>query len=269
MAEEPQQLEVIELLGAPVSFFTRTSLVQYFERCVDRAEPMLVMHRNLHGAYLQRRQPEYSEHLRAADMVYADGMPFVWLARSCGVDVGSQDRTTYLDWEDGFFQTATTRGWRVFFVGGTPDALAQGLASLRAQYPDVPVDGVDGYFDQTPGGEANRAVIAAANAFDATVVFVGMGMPIQERWAAATRSQLQAPLVITFGAGLDYRSGVAKVPPRWLGDLGLEWLGRLAADPGRLWKRYLYEPLFVLGPALADLRRHRGRGSLNGSSQAG
>jgi N-acetylglucosaminyldiphosphoundecaprenol N-acetyl-beta-D-mannosaminyltransferase len=52
--------------------------------------------------------------------------------------------------------------------------------------------------------------------------------------------------VVACGALMDYVAGVVPTPPRWLGPAGLEWAFRLAAEPRRLWRRYLVEPWTVL-----------------------
>jgi N-acetylglucosaminyldiphosphoundecaprenol N-acetyl-beta-D-mannosaminyltransferase len=75
---------------------------------------------------------------------------------------------------------------------------------------------------------------------------VGMGMPRQEHWIVDNFELLGPVVVLPCGAAIDYVAGEIPTPPRWAGRCGLEWLYRLAAEPGRLWKRYLIEPWFVL-----------------------
>jgi UDP-N-acetyl-D-mannosaminuronic acid transferase (WecB/TagA/CpsF family) len=53
--------------------------------------------------------------------------------------------------------------------------------------------------------------------------------------------------ILAAGAVMDYLVGVQPTPPRWMGRLGLEWLFRLAGNPRRFWRRYLIEPLTLLG----------------------
>lgn len=55
-----------------------------------------------------------------------------------------------------------------------------------------------------------------------------------------------APVMFMVGACLEFISGHAVTPPRSLGPLGLEWLYRLATNPGRFAFRYLVEPWRVL-----------------------
>ena len=85
------------------------------------------------------------------------------------------------------------------------------------------------------------------NAAHPHILLVGMGTPIQERWIAAHRHELDVPVVWAVGALFDFVAGVQPRGPRWMLDNGLEWLYRLRSDPRRLWQRYVVgNPLFIL-----------------------
>lgn len=54
------------------------------------------------------------------------------------------------------------------------------------------------------------------------------------------------PVVIGVGAAFKFLSGEVKRSPRWIGDLGLEWLWRFFQEPGKLWRRvFLDIPVFI------------------------
>jgi len=38
---------------------------------------------------------------------------------------------------------------------------------------------------------------------------------------------------------VDHAAGIVHRPPRWVSNIGLEWLVRLLREPRRLWRRYL------------------------------
>jgi N-acetylglucosaminyldiphosphoundecaprenol N-acetyl-beta-D-mannosaminyltransferase len=60
------------------------------------------------------------------------------------------------------------------------------------------------------------------------------------------------------GAAFDFIAGVKKQAPRWMMRVGLEWFFRLAAEPRRLWKRYMkHNPRFLFLFALQLLGRKR------------
>jgi N-acetylglucosaminyldiphosphoundecaprenol N-acetyl-beta-D-mannosaminyltransferase len=78
-------------------------------------------------------------------------------------------------------------------------------------------------------------------------------MPRQEHWILDNLEQIQTNTILTSGACIDYVAGAVPTPPRWMGKLGLEWLYRLFSEPGRLWKRYLLEPWFVVRLLLQEI----------------
>lgn len=63
---------------------------------------------------------------------------------------------------------------------------------------------------------------------------------------------LRAPVMFMAGACLEFISGHAVTPPRWLGPLGLEWAHRFVSDPRRFAFRYLVEPWRVLFEVLKN-----------------
>ncbi|MDP9889822.1 exopolysaccharide biosynthesis WecB/TagA/CpsF family protein [Pseudarthrobacter enclensis] len=70
------------------------------------------------------------------------------------------------------------------------------------------------------------------------IVWVGLGTPKQdfEAQRLATAGNFFA---VAVGAAFDFSAGTKKEAPRWITALGFEWLFRLAAEPKRLWRRYL------------------------------
>ena len=94
-----------------------------------------------------------------------------------------------------------------------------------------------------------QEIITRINQTDATVLVVGVGAPKQEKWIAKYRHQLpKIKVFLAVGASIDFEAGNIKRSPKIVGDIGLEWLYRLACEPNRLWKRYLVDslPLFWL-----------------------
>ena len=74
-----------------------------------------------------------------------------------------------------------------------------------------------------------------------------MGTPLQEKWLAAHRHQINAPVCWAVGALFDYVAGEEAPVPDWLDRINLEWLWRLLVNPLDKWKRYLIgNPIFLL-----------------------
>lgn len=124
---------------------------------------------------------------------------------------------------------------------------------LRAQYPGLHMVTRDGYFDTAPASPQNQEVLDAIRTFAPHILLVGMGMPRQETWILDNRQGLAANSIFCCGALIDYVAGEIPTPPRWMGQIGFEWLYRLLAEPRRLASRYLIEPWFVLKMVLKEL----------------
>jgi hypothetical protein len=67
-------------------------------------------------------------------------------------------------------------------------------------------------------------------------------------------TQLSMPM-LAVGAAFDYHAGLLEEPPALLQRLGLQWLYRLAQEPGRLWRRYLFTNSQFVGLFLAQWLR--------------
>jgi N-acetylglucosaminyldiphosphoundecaprenol N-acetyl-beta-D-mannosaminyltransferase len=155
-------------------------------------------------------------------------------------------------------ERAADTGTRFYLYGGrNQGALVQLALNLRQRYPGVRI--VGGYSPPhrplTP--EEREAVAEEINHSRADVVWVGIGVPKQEKWMAQMRPSLSSSLLVGVGAAFDFHAGLVPQAPNWLQEAGLEWAYRLAHEPRRLWRRYLrYNPRFLAGFA-RQLVEHR------------
>jgi exopolysaccharide biosynthesis WecB/TagA/CpsF family protein len=74
----------------------------------------------------------------------------------------------------------------------------------------------------------------------ATVLAVGVGAPKQEKWIYKYKAYLPSiNIFLAIGATIDFEAGNKRRAPKWVTEIGLEWLHRLLSEPKRLWRRYL------------------------------
>jgi N-acetylglucosaminyldiphosphoundecaprenol N-acetyl-beta-D-mannosaminyltransferase len=202
--------------------------------------------------------PGYNALMEAADLVTPDGMPLVWGLRLLGVPDAS--RVYGPDLTPLVCEEAARRGVPVGFYGGQDDVLDDLAASLTTRHPGLRIA-----YRWSPPFRPLTAEEEARVADDLVrsgtrVLFVGLGTPKQERWMADHKG---LPMVMLgVGAAFDFLSGRKRQAPRALQGLGLEWLYRLAHEPRRLWRRYLYRnPRFVALFAAQLLRQRQSRRS--------
>ena len=96
--------------------------------------------------------------------------------------------------------------------------------------------------------EECQKILDKIKASGATVLAVGLGAPKQEKWINCYKKQLpNIKIFLAIGATIDFEAGYKPRSPKWMSEVGLEWLYRLLSEPKRLWKRYLIESMPFFG----------------------
>jgi N-acetylglucosaminyldiphosphoundecaprenol N-acetyl-beta-D-mannosaminyltransferase len=180
-----------------------------------------------------RRQPPLREHVEGARIVVADGQPLVWCSTLFGARL--PERVAGIDLIDALCRRACADGLGIFLLGSTAPLMKNTLRLLRERHPGLRVDGADGYFSNAERKER----LARIRTSGATILMVGMGSPLQERFIADNWQRLGVNVAIGVGGSFDVLGGALRRAPQWLQDAGLEWLARAAQEPRRLLPRYL------------------------------
>jgi N-acetylglucosaminyldiphosphoundecaprenol N-acetyl-beta-D-mannosaminyltransferase len=137
-----------------------------------------------------------------------------------------------------------------FFLGSSEATLLKISEKISFEFPAVSVQSYSPPYKPVFTAEDNEAMILAVNSFQPDVLFIGMTAPKQEKWAYEHFNSLQAKHVCCIGAVFDFYAGTVNRPPKWMINMGLEWLGRLIKEPKRMWHRYLVSSPVIIKDAL-------------------
>jgi N-acetylglucosaminyldiphosphoundecaprenol N-acetyl-beta-D-mannosaminyltransferase len=232
----------VEVLGVGVHRLGMDDLIQETTQRAWGSDRHLVLYANVHTLNSAYSDPDLRRIMNAADLVYCDGAGVVLGAWLLGHRLPG--RMTGADWIELLCEACAEDGTTLYFLGGRPGVAARAVELLCARHPGLRVVGAHHGYLADPG--ICTAAIAAVNDARPHILLVGMGTPIQEKWIAAHRHELEAPVVWAVGALFDFVAGVQPRGPRWMLDNSLEWSYRLCSDPRRLWRRYVVgNPLFV------------------------
>ena len=253
--KERREGERVRILGQPMDLVRPEEVLHHVQNAVAAGRRTVVANHNLHSLYLLQKHPEIARFYERADLVEVDSTPLIWFSRALGLHSRAFHRCTYLDWRDHFWSVANRLGWRVMALGGAPEVGPAAQAKLSRTYPGADIRTLSGYFDARPDAAENASVLSDIAGFQPHILFVGMGMPRQERWIAENLDRLPDCVILSVGAAFDYEAGVQSAAPRWMGRAGLEWLYRLLQDPKRLFHRYCVEPWSLLPLIWADIRQ--------------
>lgn len=211
---------------------------------------------NLDHVVKLRNDPAFHTAYAAHSHVTADGNPIVWLSHLAG----QKDVTLIPGSEliDPIAGVAAEEDMPVALFGSTDASLDAAAKGLKARYPDLnivltlaPAMGFD------PVGASADAAIETIAASGARLVFLALGAPKQERFAAYAQTSLPQAGFLSIGAGLDFISGEQKRAPYLVRVLAAEWLWRMFGNPKRLAARYLGCLIALPGLTLQAMRHGR------------
>jgi N-acetylglucosaminyldiphosphoundecaprenol N-acetyl-beta-D-mannosaminyltransferase len=254
----PAPMPAQPVLGVPLALTDYSGALDWIDAAIACGHRGYVCVAATHTVVACQDDADLRAAVLRADFTVPDGQPLVWALNALGHDLGGRVYGPTL--MDLACARAARTGRRFYLYGGrNPGALAELARCLRLRHPGLRIAG--GYAPPfrplTPAEE--DAIAADINRAAPDVVWVGIGVPKQEKWMARMRERLDAPVLVGVGAAFDFHAGLIPQAPDWMQRAGLEWAFRLAQEPRRLWRRYLrYNPRFVTGFA-RQYARHRRR----------
>lgn len=242
----------VALLDVRIDAIDLASAMQAVRAAIRAGRPSQIVTVNVDFLKLAKSDPAFRRLLNTADLAVADGMPLIWASRLLGTPL--PERITGMDVMLGCCAMAADEGHRVYLLGAAPGVADRAGRRLEEQYPGLQVCGTYAPpFGPFSVAEEARMVRQIRDARP-DVLFVAFGAPRQDVWIREHMAELGVPVSVGIGGTLNFIAGTINRAPSWMQAGGLEWLHRLAQEPGRLWKRYLLQDLPVFLQLLGQPR---------------
>ena len=248
---------VVECLGVPITAHTRDSAARHVVHLAGRMREARqgltdgsgasgiqrgsdVHLSNAYTLALADRDPELLGILRSAALNLPDGQPVVWANRLLHRSTALPDTRVYgpdllLD----VFALSQHTELNHYLLGSTPQVLDALHRELRRRCPGARIVGTCSPPFRPLTVHERRQQVEEIRSAAADIVWVGLGTPKQDRWAAELCDALPV-VAVAVGAAFDFIAGSKPQAPHWMRHNGLEWLFRLGCEPRRLWRRYLF-----------------------------
>ncbi len=227
---------IVDVMGLPLHDITRGEIVTRVIDAVKGGRKMAIVNANAHMAVESQKHPWLRGLFRRADIAFCDGAGVQLAAR---VLTGrSLPRTTPPEWIGPVLERLGPEA-SVFWIGGQPGVVDAAAQAFSARYGVRTAGTQHGFFDLTPGSRESTQLLERLLATKPDIILLTMGMPRQEIWLRDNIDHLPTGVFITAGALVDHAAGRVRRPPRWVANMGLEWLVRLMREPRRLWRRYV------------------------------
>lgn len=188
---------------------------------------------NVNNIVAAQRDAAFRDSVGRCNLIVADGMPLVWVARMLGIKArriaGSDFFERLMHGEVGPL--------RVFFFGG-PEGVAD-QASKRITKMSGAMDGAGGVY---PGfgsvaEMASGPVADTINQSRPDFLIVALGTAKGQAWIEQIQSRLHVPMISHLGAVVNFAAGTIQRAPWVLQVTGMEWMWRIWEEPP-LWRRY-------------------------------
>ena len=235
--------ESIDILGVDVDIISIDNVLSEVEYAIHNGESLAFSAVNPHKLNMASSDKDFREIYDKFDLVAPDSTGTLLAGRFLAE--GFKGQRVYGDKiAPHLFNLSENMDISFFFLGGTKEVISKAKRKIISSYPNLDVVGIhNGYFE-TEGPENDR-IIRIINDTKANVLFVGMGSPKQEKWICENLNSLEVNAAITMGGYFDLATKRVDCYPHWVDTFKLNWLYRLLQEPGRLWRRYLFQtPVF-------------------------
>ncbi len=233
---DPTYRELARIDGQMINIATLDDAVAAaMARCRD-GQGFRLFTLNLDHLVKLREDAGFRAAYAAADFVTADGAPVALLARRQSPGI---TRTTGADLVVPLCEAAAYAGIPIALYGSDMATLEKSGSELLARFPGLVIAHCEappqGFDPTSPLAEEAAARIVASGA---RLVFVALGAPKQELFAAHMAGLTPGLGFVCIGAALDFIAGTQKRAPVVFQKTGLEWLWRLGTNPSRMARRY-------------------------------
>jgi len=241
------------IFGVSVSETTYDELLETIVQAAQQCMPAIVDHMPVHGLVTASRNPYFKSVMNGFDVVAPDGQPVRW-ALNLLHKTNLSDRVYGPEFMLRLCRQAEEIGIGIYLYGSQPHVVENLCSNLKRQFPSLQVLGCESPPFRPLTQEEDKAMVERINSSGARIVFIGLGCPLQEKFAHEHKDKIKA-VQICVGAAFDFHSGTKRMAPKWMQQHGLEWLFRLLQEPRRLSSRYLTTNTIFLFKLFLELTR--------------
>ncbi len=230
-------MEKIKILNLEIDNWSKQELL-------DNLKSGVVFTPNVDHIIKLQRDPEFIQSYSIGDYKICDSQILMYASKFLGTPI--KEKISGSDLLPDFCNYhKNNEEVKIFLLGA-----AQGVASKAQKKINNKVGRmiVVNYYSPPFGFEKDEEeclkIVDKINKSDATVLVIGLGAPKQEKWLYKYKNDLKnIKIFMALGATIDFEAENIKRAPKWMSEIGLEWLFRLFCEPRRLWKRYLLDDI--------------------------
>lgn len=231
-------MERIKILNSEFDNCTMEEAVEAVRNMAAGSKPSYVVTPNLDHLLNMDEDKEFNKACREADLLLADGISIVLLARYLHKPL--KEKVSGSDLFPLVCKMAAQEGFSVFLLGAAPGVAEKAAFNMQKAFPGLKIAGcysppVGFENDEEETGRIIKTVTDAKP----DILFIAISQMKGEKLICRYRDALNVPVTLSVGAAVDFAAGYKKRAPGWVSRAGLEWLYRTIREPRRIGGRVL------------------------------
>ncbi|MEK7533772.1 MAG: WecB/TagA/CpsF family glycosyltransferase [Patescibacteria group bacterium] len=239
-------LEKKFILGVGITNSTMDEILEYIIRGLEKdSKKYVIVTPNPEILTLANNDFSYKKILNKAEIALADGVGVIMASKILGRSIKA--RATGVDLLENLCRQVAEKPITVGFLGAKDKIAEKTAECLRKKYPGLkvafaasewPRDSSMYHVSSIKYKEKKQSFEEIHNTKyimqNTDILFVAFGAPKQERWISENLDCLPVKVAIGVGGAFDYISGKIPRAPRFIREIGFEWLFRLIVQPWRI-----------------------------------
>ena len=235
--------DVYCLAGLPIDAVDMSSTLSKLKYAAENHTRCFLSTPNLNFIIASRYDTEFRNSVIHSDLVVADGMPLVWMAKMLGIPI--RERVAGSSIFEALRTQDAANPLSIYFFGGQ-----DGVAEIAKREINQTKRGLTCVGYQSPGFVTVEQMSAETridqiNASRADFLVVALGAKKGQSWILKNLSSIKAPIISHLGAVINFGANKLKRAPVFMQNNGLEWLWRIKEEHS-LWRRYWHDGLSFL-----------------------
>lgn len=236
----------VNLFGTRVDLLSKTHVNSMLAEFVDSHKFHHVVTPNTEMVMIKKEDDRLRNITKYAGLSVADGVGIIWAIKLLWKK-SAVEKYSGSDMAEFLYKYCNKHN-KVIVLLSRNDGLSENSAklaadNLKSQYSGLNIVPLDVSIASFDGSE-----IPACD-----VLLVGFGAPTQDIWINNNKLDLSSiGVVMGAGAVIDFAANIQKRAPKFMQNVGLEWLWRLILQPSRI-KRQIKIPIFIFLVLVAKL----------------
>lgn len=234
------KINKVSVFGLPINVISQKEVVELILR---RNKEKVIYCCTLNEVMMANGDEKFRKVLLKRAFLVTDGMPLVWIAR---LKIGKGERIYGPELMIKVLQGNKRK--RHFFLGSTYKNLKL-IEERLVKEEGYSRSNIALYSPKFKNKFSDRDIsimIKKIKYYKPDIIWIGMGARKQIMLTHRLRDKTKGVIWVTVGAAFDFFARTKKQAPKWLRNMGGEWLFRWISEPRRLTGRYLKIIWFIL-----------------------